>query len=35
MKDYLKGVNGKLLITNAKSFLDYHGEHEEENKKYV
>jgi ribosome biogenesis SPOUT family RNA methylase Rps3 len=27
MKDYLKGVNGKLLITNAKSFLDYHGEH--------
>lgn len=35
MKDYLKGVNGKLLITNAKSFLDYHGEHQEENKKYV
>jgi hypothetical protein len=35
MKEYLKGTAGRLTITNAKSFYDYAGDHQEENKKFV
>jgi len=35
MKEYLSKSNAKLNITNAKSFLEYKGEHQEENDKFV
>lgn len=31
MKEYLDPFSARLIITNAKAFYEYHGEHQEEN----
>ena len=35
MKSYLKGTPSQLWITNSKAFLDYQGEEDIANKKYI
>lgn len=35
MQQYLAPTCARLVITNAKSFINYEGEHREENERYV
>lgn len=35
MQEYLAPTSARLVISNAKSFIEYQGEHKEENDRYV
>lgn len=35
MLHYLAPTSDRLVITNAKSFINYEGEHREENERHV